>query len=316
MDLAEIKGFGAKRIEALKSAGINSPADLISYFPKKYVDTAHLTDIKNVQDGSEVVILASTSVTPKVARIRKNLSIVKVGFTYDNSKVYCIWYNQPFMAKNIVVNRYYYISGKIKKNKSTYEIISPTLYPFETTVRGVIPVYKPIGKINSKLIAEAVSTALNGVKIQSFIPENISQKYTLMDINDAFRAIHFPRTMAMANEGKRAIMVEKLAYKFTAFDLIKRKTAKVKAHEYQNGEVVLLSAIKTLPYELTGAQSRALGQIITKMKSPDRLNCLLEGDVGCGKTIVAFLAMYYCALSGYQSALMAPTEVLAKQHYD
>ena len=118
MDFTNIKGFGAKRIEMLKSAGVNSPADLISYFPKKYVDTTRLANLKLADDGSEVVILASTDTTPKVARIRKNLSIVKVGFTYDGAKVYCSWFNQPFMAKNIQPNRYYYICGKLKKKKS------------------------------------------------------------------------------------------------------------------------------------------------------------------------------------------------------
>ncbi|MBQ8882072.1 MAG: ATP-dependent DNA helicase RecG, partial [Clostridia bacterium] len=316
MDFTNIKGFGAKRIEMLKSAGVNSPADLISYFPKKYVDTTRLANLKLADDGSEVVILASTDTTPKVARIRKNLSIVKVGFTYDGAKVYCSWFNQPFMAKNIQPNRYYYICGKLKKKKSTYEIVAPTLYAFDGNPLGIIPVYKSIGKINSKLISEAVSTALKSIKIHSFIPEYISQKYTLPNINQAFWEIHNPTNSDQLERAKVAVAIEKLVYKFTAFELIKRKSDKGKIHRYDGDRVKLKQAIDRLPYTLTGAQSRSIEQILGKMNSPQRLNCLLEGDVGCGKTVVAFLAMYYSALSGYQSALMSPTEVLSKQHYE
>ena len=316
MEFAKVKGFGQKRIETLKSVGINSPADLISYFPKKYVDTAHLTNLKTVQEGSDVVILACTETAPKVARIKKFLSIVKVCFIYDSQKVYCTWFNQPFMAKNIVPNRYYYINGKIKKNKSTYEIVSPTLYLLAEKPLGIIPVYKPIGKINSKLISEAVLSALSKVKIQSLIPIEISHKYTLPEINEAFLQIHKPTSMEQLERAKNALTIEKLAYKFTAFDIIKRQTQKNKVHQYLKNTEQIQKVISSLPFKLTNAQKRSIDSVLSKMQSSEKLNCLLEGDVGCGKTIVAFIAMYYCVFSGYQSVLMAPTEVLARQHYE
>lgn len=315
MKFSDIKGFGEKRTAALKAAGFNSPEDLITYFPSRYIDTSDLTKLETANEGDRAVICACTHETPKVAYIRKHLSLVKVKFVYDGKTVWCSWFNQPFMAKNIVPERYYYIAGKLKKFKSTYEIVAPELIRFTGSEPPVIPVYKPIGKVNSALISEAIKAALNAVSVDSYIPDRISEKYELGNMDEAFLSIHFPKNMREVVAAQRLLSIERLSYMLAAYSLIKASDSDARTYIYKDKRVELDAAIASLPYELTSAQKRSLDTIVKGFSSANKVNALLEGDVGCGKTVVAMLCMYYAALSGYQSALMAPTEILARQHY-
>ncbi len=315
MKFSDIKGFGEKRTAALKAAGFDSPEDLITYFPSRYIDTSDLTKLEIAKEGDRAVICACTHEMPKVVYIRKRLSLVKVKFVYDGKTVWCSWFNQPFMAKNIVPERYYYIAGKLKKFKSTYEIVAPELIKFTGNEPPVIPSYKPIGKVNSALISEAIKAALNAVSVDSYIPDRISEKYELGNMDEAFSSIHFPKSMREVVAAQRLLSIERLSYMLAAYSLIKASDSDARTYIYKDKKAELDAAVASLPYELTSAQKRSLDTLVKGFSSKKKVNALLEGDVGCGKTVVAMLCMYYAALSGYQSALMAPTEILARQHY-
>lgn len=316
MQFSDIKGFGEKRIEALKSVGIETPSDLITYFPSRYIDTKNLTDLKTAAEGERVIILACMREKPKVAYVKKRLSVVKVKFVYDGANVWCSWFNQPFMAKNIVPERYYYIAGKLKKFKSSFEIVAPQLIKFTGNEPPVIPVYKSIGKVSSALISEAIRAALDAITVDSYIPREIAEKYGLSNLNAAFKSVHFPLSMAEVVNAQRVLSVERLTYMLAAYSIIKAGESDARAHIYKDYGGKLAAAIDKLPYELTAAQKNCIKSIVEGFNSDKRVNVLIEGDVGCGKTVVAFLSMYYAALSGYQSALMCPTEILAFQHYE
>lgn len=315
MEFTDIKGFKDKRIQMLKEAGINTPADLLLYFPSYYLYLNRLADLSKAEEGERVVILARTFDKPKAAYLKKRLSVVKVKFDYAGKNVWCSWFNQPFMAKNIMPETYYYIYGKLKKYKSSYEITAPKIIKFTGSEPAVLPVYKPIGKIGSQLLADAVKTALSAVSVESFITPRIAEKYGLSDLNSAFKNIHFPQTAEDIQSAKRVISTEKLAYMLAAYSLIRSSHDLRRVYNYGKDINKVADAINGLPYDLTSAQKNCLNKIFNGLSSNERLNVLLEGDVGCGKTIVAFLCMYYAALNGYQSVLMAPTEILAFQHY-
>lgn len=315
MQFSEIKGFGEKRIRYMKEAGFDSPADLITYFPTRYIDTANLSDLYKAEEGERVVILACTQEKPKAVYPRRGLSIVKVKFTYDGKTVWASWFNQPFMAKNIVPNRYYYIAGKLKKYKSVYEITGPQLIRFTGEEPPVIPVYKSIGKIGSTLISDAIKSALKMLSVDGYIPNDIASKYSLSSVNEAFNKIHFPRTISDVNDARYTLETERLSYMLCAYSIIREREGNARVHFYKDNGKLLKEAIESLPFVLTESQLKAVRTIFKTMNSPTRLNALLEGDVGCGKTIVAFLAMLHASKSGYQSAMIAPTEILALQHY-
>ena len=315
MNFSDIKGFGEKRIAALKSAGINTPADLITYFPSRYIDTKRLSDLSTAVEGERVSVLARTLQTPKAAYIRKGLSVVKVKFVYGDKTVWCSWFNLPYMARNIIPERYYYIFGCLKKFKNSFEITSPQLIRFTGEEPPVIPVYKSIGKVNSQLIAEAVKIALKAVTAESYVPQRTAEKYGLCSLDKAFRSVHFPCDVSEAAEAQRVLSIERLTYMLGAYSVIKEREGNKRVIFYNDNRDKLNAAAESLPYKLTSSQKKCLNSIVDGLHSRNRLNTLLEGDVGCGKTIVAFLAMYYAALSGCQSVLMAPTEILAYQHY-
>ena len=313
MQLSDIKGIKNKRLEVLNKAGIITPVDLISFFPKKYIDVKNLTDLATAQDGSEVVLLCRTLEQPKVSYIRKNMSIVKVKFVYDFKSVYVYYYNQPFMAKNIIPNKYYFVCGKLKKDKS-FSVSNPQLIPYEENLTP-IPVYSKIKSLPNNLLISAINTVLSSVTLTGYIPDDLRDKYNLDEINNAYNIIHNPIQISQIENAKRSVSIEYLVYIMSVYSLIRK-------HNYVNKDRLIyerksqfVDFVKSLPYNLTCDQTNAIEEIVGDLTT-NGCNRLLQGDVGCGKTIVAFSSMYFAYLNGYQSVLMVPTEVLARQHYN
>ena len=188
MLLSDIKGIKAKRLEILNNLGIYTPVDVISFFPKRYVDPNSLSDIKQAKSGDEVLILAKTDEDVKVSYIRKNLNVVKAKFVYDNIAISAVYFNQPYMAKNIVKGRYYYISGKLTK-KGGFSISNPNLYEF-TGQTNPIPVYTKLKGLPQKTLVSAIDTVLSSIKLSGYIPQSVAKKYGLGELNRAYASVH------------------------------------------------------------------------------------------------------------------------------
>ncbi len=316
MQFSDIKGFGAKRTEKMKAAGFSCPEELVYFFPIDYIDVKNLCDLASVADGARAVILAHAEKQPKPAYPRRGLSVVKVKFIYGCDVVYCSFFNQPYLAKNLLPTRYYYVYGKLKRNAKSYEIIGAKLLPFTGDEPPMIPIYKQLKGLSSRLISDAVRTTLERVKAGSFAPLSIREKLGLGDVDGAIREVHFPSSASALAESKRVLAVEKLAYNLCAYSVVRSDEGVYRQKFYSRNDNALKAMIEALPYKLTQAQEKCITAIVSRFHSEKRLNALLEGDVGSGKTIVIFLAMYYVALSGGQSVLIAPTEILARQHYE
>ncbi len=312
MLLSDIKGIKTKRLEILNNSGIYTPVDLISFFPKRYIDLNRLTDLKSARDGDDVLILARTEEEVKVSYIKKNMNIVKAKFVYDNLNVFITYFNQPYMAKNIVKGKYYYISGKLKR-KGGFTISNPNLYPF-TGDTTPIPVYTKIKGLPQNTLVSAIDTVLSSVRLNGYIPPLLAQKYELSDINSAYASVHHPKDMLDIVQAKRTVSVEYLNYIISVYALVREKTKTAKKRLYNADKSKFLSFIQNMPFELTDDQDKTVKQIISDLDT-NGCNRLVQGDVGCGKTAVAMCVIYYAYLSGYQSAFLAPTEVLAFQHY-
>lgn len=312
MQFEQIKGFGQKRIQKLKEAGLNNPADLLTIFPYKYVFPGN--SILNFVDKQEVSVFAVCVEVPILKYVRKGLSLVRATFKQGEQTFSCVWFNQPYVKKQLIVGKIYAIIGKIKKVGKKTDVYVSSLMAV-ASYNEVATIYKPYNKIPSKIIKDAILQVLDSVKVEGRISDEFCRFCGLLSLNSCLKTIHLPQDKDSLCKAKRDASLQILAYNLAEFTLIKGQNLQNKAKKYVNNSSILRNVINSLPYTLTDDQTQALKNIIEDFHSDRRMNRLLEGDVGCGKTIVAFLAMYYVALSGYQAALMAPTEILAKQHY-
>lgn len=309
MELNEIKGIGAKRVQALNSMGIYTPSDLLLRFPDRYIFSDFKID-RNVREGDEISFLGEVISPASRKFIRRGLSVVTCALLNNGVTVRCSWFNQPFAARNLAVGDKVYVCGRVKKFKSVIQLVNPTLMPPADGDGNIVPIYKTA--IPSRTFAAAVNVALKNVKVNSFVPPQLAFKHKIMPLQSALSAVHAPTDPKMLAEAKRSVAVENLCYVITSYKLLKDDK---REHKYNAPLHFVEDFENSLPFELTDDQKAAIDGIISSLRSDKLTNLLVQGEVGCGKTVVALCAMYYAAMSGYQSAIMAPTEVLAKQHY-
>lgn len=309
MELSEIKGIGAKRLQALNEMGIYTPSDLLLRFPDKYVFCDTAIDGR-VRDGEEISFVGDVVSPAKRSFIRRGLNVVNCTVQNNGVLVRCSWFNQPFAARNLQLGSRVYVVGKVKKFKNSVQLTNPTLLTPQDGDDGVIPVYKTT--IPSRTFAAAVKTALDNVKVNSYIPSRLAERYGLIPLQKALQGVHAPRSRAELADCKRSVAVENLCYVITSYRLLKDDR---RDFVYSAPPSVINDFIKGLPYSLTEEQVAAAREIISALRSDKLANMLVQGEVGCGKTVVALLAMFYAAKCGCQSAIMTPTEVLARQHY-
>ncbi|MDE7463989.1 MAG: ATP-dependent DNA helicase RecG, partial [Clostridiales bacterium] len=310
MELCEIKGIGAKRVQSLNESGIFTPSDLLLRFPDKYIFKDSKID-RNVRDGQEVSFVG-TVVAEAVRRfIRRGLSVVVCYLENNGVKIKCSWFNQPFAARNLKSGDRVYACGKVKKFGNAVQMTNPTFVSPQEGDGDIVPIYKTA--IPSRAFASAVKTALDNVKVNSFIPKDVGEKYGIMPLGTALRSVHCPSSVEELKKAQRSVAVENMSYVVTSYRLLKDDA---RDFSYCAKQDSVDTYIKSLPYPLTSDQQKAIDTIISSMRSDKLMNILVQGEVGCGKTAVALCAMYFAAKSGYQSAIMTPTEVLARQHYE
>lgn len=310
MELSEIKGIGAKRLQALNEMGIYTPSDLLLRFPDKYIHKRHLLD-RNVRDGEDISFLGEVVSPAKRAFIRRGLTVVNCGIQNNGITVRCSWFNQPFAARGLLPGDKVYVAGKVKRFKSAVQMTNPTLIAPLDTDGDIVPVYKTA--IPSRTFAAAVKTALDNVRVNSYIPSDIAQKFGILPLQQALYAVHSPKTDIELDTARKSVAVENMCYVITSYRLLKDDS---RDFTYSASEQDVNGFVNSLPFELTPDQLNAANTIVSALKSDKLVNMLVHGEVGCGKTIVALLAMYFVAKSGFQAAIMTPTEVLARQHYE
>ena len=296
-------------MQALNEMGIYTPSDLLLRFPDKYIFCGSSID-RNVRDGEEISFVGEVTVPAKRAFIRRGLNVVNCTVANNGVNVRCSWFNQPFAARNLQVGSRVYVVGKVKKFKTAVQLTNPTFLAPQEGDGEVVPVYKT--PIPSRTFAAAVKTALDNVKVNSYIPTEIAEKFGLLPLQSALRCVHSPKNKAELAEAKRSVAVENLCYVITSYRLLKDDK---RDFAYAAPPSVVNEFIDSLPFSLTAQQLSAAREIIAALRSDKLTNMLVQGEVGCGKTAVALLAMYYAAKCGFQAAIMTPTEVLARQHY-
>lgn len=311
MELTDIKGIGVKRAEALNKIGVYKPEDLLLRFPDYYIETEREFSPVSV-DGERVSFVARVVSPATRAFIRRGLSLTRLEVQSGGVKISCRWFNMPFAARGYVGGDTVYVCGKIKRFKNSVSIVNPVLIKQSTDDPAILPIYK-VAKMPSATFAQAVQAVL-GLKVSGYIPEKFRSEFNLSPLIESFRSVHFPVSIGEAEKARDNITLEETAYHIAAYKLLRNQTAR--KFVYRDFQSELQEFVSRLPFELTDGQSNAIKRLIECLKSDKSANALLQGDVGCGKTVVALTLMYFAALNGYQSVLMAPTEILARQHYE
>ncbi|MFV0528930.1 MAG: ATP-dependent DNA helicase RecG [Lachnospiraceae bacterium] len=316
--LRDIKGIGTKTELLLGKLQITTLEELLLYFPRTYDVYKAPVALKEAQEGLVNTVAAKVMGRPVQKKSGTRTVIVAEALS-EGEKLLLLWFNTPYIRTQIRPGGLYFFRGRIKTDGSRSSMQQPEIFTpetYEPLYDTTMPLYGLTAGLSNKTLQKAVLQVLqSGEQVEEILPPQIRETLNLPGINEAVRELHFPQNKeALAQARKRVIFDEFLLF-LLAVRNIKKRVQDLPSELHMTPRTETTELIQRLPYELTGAQQRAWAEIEQEMCSPKVMSRLLQGDVGSGKTILAFLAMLLSSLNGYQAALMAPTEVLAIQHY-
>lgn len=315
-ELKDVKGVGPKSLSLLNKLNIYTIEDLVTHYPFRY-DILERNDLSLVGDGERIVIDGKVESVPILMRFKAGLNKMNFRLVTNSGVVGVSIFNRAFLKNQLLVGTGITVIGKLDKTKNVITASDIKLGVLTNKVK-IEPVYHCTSGLTNKNLSTYINMALLtcGKEIPDYIPQEYVEKYNFLNKKTALNIIHNPSTDEKLNEVRNRLKYEELFEFMFKINYLKEQNKKEK-----NGlkRVIdrskLEKFIKTIPFELTNDQKKAIDEILLDLESPSRMNRLLQGDVGSGKTIVAFIAMVANGLCGYQSALMAPTEILAMQHF-
>ncbi len=319
--IKNLKGVNLKILKKLEHLGIKTIKDLLFYFPRRYDDFSVITPIKYAKIGEQCTISGEVLSIANTRAYRSFMTITTAKITDGENTIQAIWYNQPFLIKNIHKGQKINISGKVGYQRKSLIMQNPAYEVLdskpETTHTGrLVPVYKETRGLTSRWLRFLIKNALAfSSLLEDIIPEQIKEKRNLLNIKDAIEKIHFPQNRTEQNQAKKRISYEELFLIQLLIQTSKRKLKEYGAPKIEPDIEFTKNIISLLPFSLTDAQKKVLWQILKDMEKGTPMNRLVEGDVGSGKTLVALLSSANVAKNGWQTAFMAPTEILASQHF-
>lgn len=314
MELKDIKGIGEKKIALLNKLGIFTVNNLLEYFPYSYIDTTKFKKISEItEEGSYSYRLKIISLMEN--RKKRNIRVTKF-LAMDEEMNYCtiVYFNSIFISKNLKINNVYEMYGRAKLLGKNVEIQSPTMQNKANIIGSIIPQYHLCKGISNLDIVKIIQNLLKkNSYFEEKLPSNILNELNLESYDNAIRNIHFPKDNESFIRAKRRLAFDEIFYFQLSMKKLKRNNEDAIRFEIKDET---FDFIKSLSFKLTNSQNKVLDDIFRDMTSDKQMNRLVQGDVGCGKTIISFVAMFNVIKNGFQSVLMAPTEILARQHYE
>ena len=325
--LQYVKGVGPKKKAELNRLGLFTVYDLLTYFPRTYEDQSVLTRISELQAGEKATVAGTIMNVSERQGGRRGMSILMALLGDGTGILQVTWFNQKYLKSKLKVGKKVFVTGKAAyayggrgqfamSQLSSFQILDEEEEPENMT--GIMPVYPATEKLNQKFFRKVLGGLLTEeLSIRELIPASVAERYHLLSRRKALQDIHFPADFAALKEARNHLAFEELYLIQCGLLLLKRQ-----AREHSKGIRHLLSSelvgrlVKSLPFQLTEDQSRTWQEIQRDMESPLPMRRLVQGDVGSGKTVIAMLALVKTVENGYQGALMAPTEILASQHYE
>ena len=315
-ELEQVEGIGPKTKELLSKLKIYNTEDLVNHYPFRY-EVLKRSNLEEIKDGSKIIIDGLIEGQPTVIYLAKNLKKIIFRISTEEGVINITIYNQVYLLDNIKAGKYITIIGKYNKLKNTI-VASDVRMERLPAVPKIESIYNTTNGLSKKSISKFItSLIMNGYKPKEIIPEYIKEKYNLLSKYNAICEIHNPTDIVLLKKARERLKYEELFMYLLKINYLKEKINNDELAISRDIDKDKISKfINTLPYSLTEDQLKSLDEILNDMSSKKRMNRLLQGDVGSGKTIVAFLSSYANYLSGYQTALMVPTEILANQHYN
>ena len=309
-----LKNVGPRTAERFARLGIRTVADLLAHYPRRYIDYSNAGGVAAAPFDTETVVRAFVYAKEPMRRLPGGRTLQRVQAGDGDAALSLAWFNNPYAADKLEVGQEYWFQGRVTGTLTRREMANPLVRTqAQVTKAPLEPVYPQTEGLPSWRISQAVTAALEAVgQLEEPLPPALLTKYRLPGRAEAVRAIHRPRSAEEAAGARRRLIFEELLTLQLGVNLMKSRGAGQTGARM--GRVDLEPLWRSLPFAPTGAQRRAAGEIAADLRGPAPMNRLLQGDVGSGKTLVAAAAVYIAARSGWQSALMAPTEILAAQH--
>lgn len=314
MELTKLKGIGKNREQALNEHNIFSCKDLANYFPYKYYDFSKTQPFDN--DGNVRLIAATVIENSKLIKTRTALTFVSCVMVDEvEQKFTAVWYNQPYIKAQLYIGQKIYVYGKNSPTKKNTLIVNIHKFYDKFDSFGYLPVYHSVKGIGQNTLKNAIDEAVQMLNFSTFLPNKLLSKYNLIDLKVAYQIIHKPTNEAELKNAHYRVSIEKLIPILAINEYHKLTGREEKPHKISNGIMLLAEFEKLLPFPLTPDQKQAMLEVEKDISNKFAMNRMIQGDVGCGKTMVAMFVAYVMAKNGYQATIVAPTEILANQHY-
>ena len=312
-----LKGIGPAKARLFAQLGIETLGDLICHFPRGYEDRTRLVPISQLQPDVPACFRAMVMNTPRTNHIRKGLDITRVQVADHSARLNITFFNNKYAAESLRYGQEYIFYGAVSGDFIGYNMTSPVFETLDSppvTTRRILPVYPLTAGLNNASVLRAVKQAMALCPMpEEIIPYEIRERYGILPAEAAYAAIHEPKTMEEAEQAKKRLVFEEFFVFSAGLSLARAARAEKKCPPYKDLDLTPL--YRSLPFSLTGAQRRAIGEITEDLRRGAPMNRLVQGDVGSGKTMVAAAAAYLAVKNGNQAAMMAPTEILAEQHH-
>ena len=317
--LRELKGVGEKTEKLFQKIGITTAEELLRYYPRTYDVYEEPVEIASAQEDMTVSIRATISTSIYINQTR-NLQILTTTVADASGRLPVAWFNAPYLRGTLKKGSVFILRGKITRKKGRLQMEHPEIFTpaaYEEIVHSMQPVYGLTKGLSNKAITKLVHQVLDTRPLHGeYLPEEIRERYQLADDNYAIRTIHFPKNMQELLTARKRLVFDEFLLFVLAVQLLKEKTEEAPNTFPMKPVWTTEEIIEGLPYELTNAQKNVWHEIERDLSGHKLMSRLVQGDVGSGKTVIAFLSMVLSAENGFQSALMVPTEVLANQHYE
>lgn len=315
-NLTSIKGIGPSTAKSFALIGINSITELLGYYPRKYSDYSDITPIKSIKPG--VVTIKAKIAQANGRYVRRGMHITEAIASDDTGSMRLVWFNQPYRADAIKSGEEYFITGKLELKMQRFQIMNPATelvssMPVHTA--RIVPIYRESRGVTARIIRKAMAEALKLANKQpEVVPDWLRQKHKLLNYEEAIKEIHFPTSLRSLDQARRTFGFIEIFELMLASSILKAENSNEKAPKIKFDEKLAKKFVSSLSYKLTDAQRAAAWQALKDLEKSHPANRLIEGDVGSGKTVVAALTAVMAMNSGHQVALLAPTELLARQH--